>query len=122
MLPRVHAGHCADGDRSATGVRAAALLEDPAHITRTPHFICVSTGGRILGLGDIGATGTGIAIGKLRADPFYLGVRDKPPAAHEIGCAALVGDACRPRHVCCESDGREDVEVVGPARMECFAV
>jgi len=79
---------------------------------RDVRFICVSTGGRILGLGDICAYGIGIPIGKLqlytacaavppscllpmlfdigttddalRADPLYLGLREKPLSDQEL--------------------------------------
>ena len=94
--------------RHMKGRMAAVLRNWPVRDIR---FICVSTGGRILGLGDIGANGMGIPIGKLelytacaavppncclpvlfdigttnaalRADPLYLGLREAPPATDD---------------------------------------
>ena len=89
--------------------RIAEVLRNWPH--QDVRFICVSSGGRILGLGDIGTNGMGIPIGKLqlytacaavppdcllpvlfdigttnapmRADPLYLGLRQAPPASED---------------------------------------
>ena len=95
--------------RQMKGRMAEVLRNWPVKDVR---FICVSTGGRILGLGDIGANGMGIPIGKLQLytacaavppqtllpvlfdigttneklqkDPLYLGLREQLPGTEEL--------------------------------------
>jgi malate dehydrogenase (oxaloacetate-decarboxylating)(NADP+) len=99
--------------RDMKGRMAEVLRNWPERDVR---FVCISTGVRILGLGDIGANGMGIPIGKLqlytacaavppsgllpvlfdigttnaalRADPLYLGLREPPPSEQEVDALA----------------------------------
>jgi malate dehydrogenase (oxaloacetate-decarboxylating)(NADP+) len=96
-------------DKGMKGRFAQVLANWPVKDIR---FVCVSSGGRILGLGDIGANGAPIPIGKLqlytacaavppncllpvhldigttntalRADPLYTGLRDEPPLPADV--------------------------------------
>jgi malate dehydrogenase (oxaloacetate-decarboxylating)(NADP+) len=102
--------------------RFAAILDNWP--IRDVRFICISSGGRILGLGDIGVNGAPIPIGKLqlytacaavppdcllpihldigttnaplRADPLYPGLRDGPPTPDEVD--ALVDEFVAAAH------------------------
>ncbi|WP_205954838.1 NAD-dependent malic enzyme [Pantoea stewartii] len=104
--------------RDMKGRMAEVLRNWPVKDVR---FICVSTGGRILGLGDIGANGMPIPVGKLQLytacaavppqvllpvmfdvgttntglidDPLYLGIRQQPPEQEEMD--ALVDEFVR---------------------------
>lgn len=99
--------------KSVKGRFADVLANWP---TRDVRFICVSSGGRILGLGNISANGAPIPIGKLqlytacaavppdgllpihldigttnaalRADPLYMGLRDEPPSDDDLDALA----------------------------------